>query len=480
MTSDVLGLEGYETVHYEENANSVTVLVECEKEGKRICPGCGSMSCYSDGRRLRHYRDIEFKGKFCEIAVNTTRLKCRDCGTTCYPDLPGIAENFRMTKRLYDMVCEDCFKFSFTDIANMHGMERRTVKRIFDEYYRGLNARWIVKAPRVLGIDECHLAKDARAVFVEMDRKTGNRLIEMAVDSKKDTVIKVLEKMVVDENEYPHIVTMDFTKRYREAIYEVLPQASVVIDHYHVQQLVTDATSKAYNLVVKKQFDAWEALDADERRKKRNKWNKIRMNVRLVRINVEDLEPNQKDRLTEAIKLVPDIATVIMCKEGFRDIFNKIKNRKIAEKAFDDWQLAIPKDSEFDEFREVAKTIRRWHKEVFNFFDHGRHSNGPVEAINGVIKQLNRVGRGYSFEVIRAKALFKTIVSSKPRYERVPIKMPKPGTEYFFTGIERPPKPKLIEGCGVNLDELLAALEKEPDSNYLDSYYEPNDFAAEE
>lgn len=69
MTSDVLGLEGYKTVHYEENANSVTVLVECEKEGKRICPGCGSMSCYSDGRRLRHYRDIEFKGKFCEIAV---------------------------------------------------------------------------------------------------------------------------------------------------------------------------------------------------------------------------------------------------------------------------------------------------------------------------------------------------------------------------------------------------------------------------
>ena len=50
----------------------------------------------------------------------------------------------------------------------------------------------------------------------------------------------------------------------------------------------------------------------------------------------------------------------------------------------------------------------------------------------------------------------------------MPLKMPKPGTEYFFTGIERPPKPKLIEGCGVNLDEFLAALEKEPDSNYLD------------
>ncbi|RME60455.1 ISL3 family transposase, partial [Candidatus Parcubacteria bacterium] len=31
---------------------------------------------------------------------------------------------------------------------------------------------------------------------------------------------------------------------------------------------------------------------------------------------------------------------------------------------------------------------------------------GYTEAINGVIKVMNRMGRGYSFEMIRAKALF--------------------------------------------------------------------------
>jgi len=38
------------------------------------------------------------------------------------------------------------------------------------------------------------------------------------------------------------------------------------------------------------------------------------------------------------------------------------------------------------------------------YFDH-RYSNGPTEALNGLVKLAQKMGRGYSFEAIRAKVL---------------------------------------------------------------------------
>lgn len=44
-----------------------------------------------------------------------------------------------------------------------------------------------------------------------------------------------------------------------------------------------------------------------------------------------------------------------------------------------------------------------WRGEIFAYFDH-RYSNA-TEALNGLIKIVNRTGRGYSFRTLRAKML---------------------------------------------------------------------------
>ncbi len=43
-------------------------------------------------------------------------------------------------------------------------------------------------------------------------------------------------------------------------------------------------------------------------------------------------------------------------------------------------------------------------------------TNAYTEALNGLIKVTNRVGRGYSFEVIRAKMLYDGGLVSERRY----------------------------------------------------------------
>lgn len=49
---------------------------------------------------------------------------------------------------------------------------------------------------------------------------------------------------------------------------------------------------------------------------------------------------------------------------------------------------------------------KRWRPLIFNYFEHP-YTNAYVEALNGLIDQISRSGRGYGLDVLRAKALLR-------------------------------------------------------------------------
>jgi transposase len=75
-----------------------------------------------------------------------------------------------------------------------------------------------------------------------------------------------------------------------------------------------------------------------------------------------------------------------------------------AELACLEWQESIPIGIR-GYFADLDRAIGNWHKEVFNYFDH-RVTNAYTESANNHIKSIARQGRGYGFEVLRAKTLF--------------------------------------------------------------------------
>jgi hypothetical protein len=58
----------------------------------------------------------------------------------------------------------------------------------------------------------------------------------------------------------------------------------------------------------------------------------------------------------------------------------------------------------FDAYLPLMLATERWGDAIFNYFTH-RYTAGYTESLNGLMKLLARQGRGFSFEVIRAKAL---------------------------------------------------------------------------
>jgi hypothetical protein len=50
--------------------------------------------------------------------------------------------------------------------------------------------------------------------------------------------------------------------------------------------------------------------------------------------------------------------------------------------------------------------MANWHTEIFNYFEH-RITNAYTEGFNSIARKMDRMGRGYSFKVLRAKLLLK-------------------------------------------------------------------------
>lgn len=52
-------------------------------------------------------------------------------------------------------------------------------------------------------------------------------------------------------------------------------------------------------------------------------------------------------------------------------------------------------DCPVPEVAKVGRTLRSWRREYLAYFDTGRTSNGPTEAINLIVEKIRRTGHGY-------------------------------------------------------------------------------------
>jgi hypothetical protein len=66
--------------------------------------------------------------------------------------------------------------------------------------------------------------------------------------------------------------------------------------------------------------------------------------------------------------------------------------------------------------------MENWHEEIFSYFDLMPNpvTNAYTECLNGIINKINRDGRGYKFDVLRAKILFSegTHKVATPKFNR--------------------------------------------------------------
>lgn len=329
-----------------------------------------------------HYTALKIRGH---------KHLCKDCGSIFVDRFNTLDLCSKMTNRLRCKIQQLSLTKPFKHIAREYKLSVTTIEKIALAYIREKDSQHIMYSPEVLGIDEAHLNGSIRCVLTDINE---HLLFEMLPKRDKQTVINYLDSLPDSNN--IKIVTMDMYRPYREAVYECLPDAAIVIDKFHVVKLINDVLSD-YKKTLCKQLPAAEKKEINSVQKALN-------------TNRKDLTANQNKKLGYIYSKYPELKMAYDLKEEFREIY-ECTNRRAAVLKYTKWSRKVKQN--FSPYISITETVNRWSLEIFNYFDHP-YTNGVTEAINGCIKAIARDGKGYSFEILRGRFCMVKPIKPKP------------------------------------------------------------------
>jgi transposase len=434
---NLLNLPEFEVIGTQENDNDILFTVKTKKP-PYCCPECGSTSIYKHGKTERFVRDLSMFGKRVGINILGHRYKCRNCPITFSESYKSIDDRDKITNRLRQYIQEQSLKKPFANIAYEFSISPTTVKRIFTEFVKEQERQMVFKTPKILGIDEVHLNKQMRAVFTDIENL---KVLDILPKRNKEDVITFLKKLPDIDN--VEVVTMDMWQPYKDAVLNMIPHARLVVDKFHVIQYA--------NIALENARKSFRSTLTDKQRKQL-------MHERFILLkNKEDLKPQEQWNLQIWFVTFPTLKVAYNLKEGIRDMY-LCETKEQAMAYYKQWKASIPKD--MPSFLDIAKIIDNWHTEIFNYFDF-IVTNAYTESINNLIKHIEKAGRGYSFEVLRAKVLFGTKATIKPKFGEQPFgPMDNTFDNMLMQSYNYLPPP-LEEGFGVSIPQLLEVIERD-------------------
>lgn len=382
----MLNLPNFRILDMKESEYDYRFLVESTTLPPSHCPKCGTVAnLYKHGKKQQLYFDLPMHAKRVGIYVNRQRYKCRECNETFFENLPDMDVNRSVTNRLIDWIEEASLEKTFTSVADDIGVDEKTVRNIFNDHVAELEAQTEFRTPKWLGLDEVHLLKNYRFVVTDVENKS---VIDILRKRNKDVVISYLSKLKdIDKVE---LVAMDMWRPYKDAVNMVIPHAKIVIDKFHVVKLANEALEK-----IRK------ANRQNVSAKERRQLMRDRYVLLTRRKDLDDFDDQIK--LQVWTDMFPLLGQAYELKEQFFDIY-EAKTVDEAYKLYQEWVSNVPKELMIY-FEDLIKAMTNWEEEIFNYFI-SPITNAYTESLNRLIKTINHIGRGYSFEALRAKILF--------------------------------------------------------------------------
>ena len=352
-----------------------------------VCPECQAGRLHGHGIQRQSFRDTPAHGKTVQILVHRRRYRCQNCGKTMFDPIPDLDSKRLATTRLIQYIQAQCFRETFASIARHVSMDEKTIRHVFDDLAAELESKFRFVTPRYLGIDELKIVGAYRAMITNVERKT---VFDMRATRSKADLLAYFKAL--PDRDAVEWVAMDMYHVYRQVVKETLPKARIVVDRFHIQRMANEVLEK-----MRKRF----RKTLTQRQRLRLKDERF-----LLLKRKHDLSPEAIIRLSTWFEQFPLLGEAHSLMEEFFAIWDN-RNRASAEIAFQDWLKHLRPELRPD-FKDLTTAMANWHEEVFAYFDNPI-TNAYTESVNNLAKGMNRMGRGYSFEVIRARMLYDKI-----------------------------------------------------------------------
>lgn len=394
LMPDILNLNGFEVIEVQQNDYDYLIDIETTRR-PTICERCGTVNAtlHVHSHHKQVWKDVPHHGKRTRLRWDRVRYNCQECVQTFMEAPPPgtMDDKRRMTERLVKYIARQSLTETFTKVGEDTGADEKTIRNVFDETIRNLEMLRVVPTPKWLGIDEIYLFDKPRAVFADLE---NDEVLDMLPTRRKRAVVNFFRTHFNPDK--VEVVTIDMWRQYRSACREVLPQADVVVDKFHVMLKAVESMDGIRKAVGR------ELEPGDKRRLTKER--------HLIHKHSSQLTDQERLMVDGLLSLSKRLRRAYELKEEFYTFYQS-ETREEAEERLRKWESRVEGKME-PAFAGLLSPLSGWREEILNYFDH-RVTNAAMESLNNAIKTMHRIGRGYSFEVMRAR-----IVHGHPREQR--------------------------------------------------------------
>lgn len=363
------------------------------------CPKCHTraLSCGTRARRLAH---IPFGSRKTIIDLRVRRFKCPDCEHFWIEDTTSVADPKNLLTRgaiIWALTQVVIARTSIAHIAHTLGVSWHTANTAIVTYGRHLllNDNSRLDGVTTIGVDE-HVWRRSKGnkrfvtVIIDLTPNASgkpSRLLDIVEGRSKQAFQQWLSKRPKAWQEAIKLVAMDGFVGYKTAVKDELPNAQVVMDPFHVVQLVGRALSECRRRVQRQVHGRRGHKDDPLYRTRKTlltceqdlnewQWEKV--------CAVLDNEDYLDVHVTWSVYQKVIAAYRVPCRKRGRQLMQEVIEGLVGD---------VPKSLE--ELKRVGVSLLQRQGDILAYFDHPGSSNGPTEAINGRIEHLRGIAHGF-------------------------------------------------------------------------------------
>jgi transposase len=416
---DILNLPGWQATGYIETDHDIVIWAALTADIPMPC-GCGAPPAAArkwGSNPLTYIHDLPIRNKRTRVYYKQRRYRCA-CGRSLLPELPGLDGRRRLTARLAGYIEREAFYINrtFLDLEDEIGVSDRVIRDIFTALAERLERERVIETPRWLAIDEVHLGKREHCVITD---PVGRKALDILPDNSQRRLGRWL--LQLPNRHRVEVVTMDMWAPYQGAVRRVLKQARIVVDRYHVHNLLNMAVKDVLQVIR-------DCMTASEQRKYMRDprlllASRYQLSDKPTMKGAKVIKPAAKDVVAAWLEDVPDLGRAYWLKESLSDILH-LTDRLKAEERLGAWLGEVRIFVEYFRttyekryrgiwtypFANVVTTVSHWRTMILNYID-CKHlfdttvSNGFAEGANKLIKQAHLRGGSYTYDVLRIKVI---------------------------------------------------------------------------
>ena len=371
------------------------------------CPKCGCINeGYDDIIKWNWKRKCKIKiTKACGyntlLILDKQRFLCKNCNKTFTASTDVVDYHKQISNDTnLNIKLELMQKGSEKDIAKRNNVSSNHVNRILHQISEDKLVKNNGILTTVMGIDEFNATKDtiSKMAFIIVNQDNRN-IFDINNSRLSIDIEKYFKRYSKQERDKVQFITMDLYKPYYNLMSKLFRNAILIADRYHIFIQARNALDNTRiklcnknNPNYKKLKKYWKLIlkkesELDNENKIYNKHFKKEMSQK----DIVTYLINTNEKLYNDYQIYQGIEKAINSKDKqlFLNIVNNnINNKDISKK-----------------MKQALKTYKNMEKYICNSFDY-EYSNGIVEGINNVVKQIKHAACGYKkFNHLKARVM---------------------------------------------------------------------------